>query len=102
MSMGQNGGLIRHDTTTRCLLGRGAGSVSPIDVYHARPPNEVAGFTAEPATVYRLAVRHRSVGRHQTVTVDPVNTLFDLPPWRQQQRHPSLVFPTLRALQPAP
>jgi len=46
--------------------------------YHARPHNEVVRFTAEQTTVYRLAVRHRSVGRHQTVTVHRVNTLFDL------------------------
>ena len=32
MSVGQYGGLTRHDMTTRCLLGRAAGSVSPIDV----------------------------------------------------------------------
>jgi len=52
--------------------------VSPTDAYHARPPNEVVRFTAEQTTVYRLAVRHQSVGRHQTVTVHHVNTLFDL------------------------
>ena len=69
MSVGQNGGLIRHGTTTRSLLGRAAGSMSPTDAYHARPPNEVVGFTAEQTTVYRLAVRHRSVSWHQTVTV---------------------------------
>jgi len=78
MSVGQNGGLTRHDTTTRCLPGRAAGSMSLTDAYHARPPNEVVGFMAEQTTVYRLAVRHRSVGRHQTVTVHHVNTLFDL------------------------
>jgi len=78
MSVGQNGGLIRHDMTTRCLLGRAAGSVSPTDAYHARPPNEVVCFMAEQTTVYRLAVRHRSVSRHQTFTVHCVNTLFDL------------------------
>jgi len=89
MSVGQYGGLTRHDMTTRCLLRPAAGSVSPIDAYHARPPNEVVCFKAEQTTVYCLAVRHRSVGRHQTVTVHRVNTLFDLvPPWRRQQRRP--------------
>jgi len=50
----------------------------PTDAYHPRPPNEVVRFTAEQTTVYRLAVRHRSVGRHQTFTVHRVNMLFDL------------------------
>jgi len=73
MSVGQNGGLIRHDTTTCGLLGRATGSMSPTDA-----KIEVVRFTTEQTTVYHLGVRHRSVSRHQTVTVHSVNTLFDL------------------------
>jgi len=64
--------------TTRCFLGQAAGSVSPTDAYHARSPKEGVCFTAEQTTVNCLVVRHRLVGRHQTVTVHRVNMPFDL------------------------
>jgi len=68
---------------------------------------EMIRFTADQTTVYCLAVRNRSVSRHQTVTVHRVNTLFDLAAVASAAaspvgRRPLFVFPTLRALQPAP
>jgi len=53
-----------------------------------RPRWSASRVTTEQTTVYRLAVRHWSVSRHQTVTVHRVNTLT-LPPWRRQQCRPS-------------
>ena len=100
MSVGQYGGLTRHDMTTRGLLGRAAGSVSPTDAYHAasRQTTQRGGPLHNRADHSLLSSRTTPVSRSAS---DGYSTSCEHAVWscrRGVARRPLFVFPMLRGL----
>ena len=82
MSVGEDGGLTRHDTTTRCFLGGAAGSRPPMSDHRG-------GLDSRRSLPSDTG---RSVSQCQTATVDRVNVLFELAAAASAAASPAVCF----------